>query len=52
MNGANLNLRTSIIYLEQTYSHLTTLMISGEITKGQCWKADKTDKAELQGAYD
>jgi hypothetical protein len=57
MNGVDiyhlsLNLGTSVIYLEQTYSHLTTLMVSDEITKGQGWRANKTDKAELQEAYD
>jgi site-specific recombinase XerD len=48
----SLNLGTSVIYLEQTYSHLTTLMVSDEITKGQGWRANKTDKAERQEAYD
>ena len=30
-----LNMGTSINYIEKTYSHLTTLMMSEEITKGQ-----------------
>jgi integrase len=34
-----LNMGTSINYIEKTYSHLTTLMMSDEITKGQGWKS-------------
>jgi integrase len=33
-----LNMGTSINYIEKTYSHLTTLMMSEEITKGQGWQ--------------
>ena len=34
----------SINYIEKTYSHLTTLMMSDEITKGQGWQPQPTDK--------
>lgn len=40
-----LNMGTSINYIEKTYSHLTTLMMSEEITKGQGWKPPSTDNA-------
>ena len=39
-----LNMGTSITYIEKTYSHLTTLMMSDEITKGQGWKPPSIDK--------
>lgn len=46
MGDLALNMGTSITYIEKTYSHLTTLMRSEEITKGQGWsgkvKMDKT----------
>ena len=35
-----LNMGTSITYIEKTYSHLTTLMMSDEITRGQNWKTE------------
>ena len=38
-----LNMGTSINYIEKTYSHLTTLMMSEEITKGQGWKPNSKD---------
>lgn len=39
-----LNMGTSINYIEKTYSHLTTLMMSEEITKGQGWRPQVNDK--------
>jgi integrase len=48
----SLNLGTSVKYLEQTYSHLTTLMISDELIKGQGWRANKIDKEEPIEAED
>ena len=39
-----LNMGTSINYIEKTYSHLTTLMMSEEITKGQGWKPKQEDE--------
>ena len=48
MHTLALNMGTSITYIEKTYSHLTTLMMSDEITRGQGWKPDtmhiKTDE--------
>ena len=38
MHTLALNMGTSITYIEKTYSHLTTLMMSDEITRGQDWK--------------
>ena len=40
MSDLALNMGTSINYIEQTYSHLTTLMRSDEITKGQGIKSN------------
>jgi len=34
-----LNMGTSVKYIEQTYSHLTTSIMTNEITKGQGWSA-------------
>ena len=44
MHTLALNMGTSINYIEKTYSHLTTLMMSDEITKGQGWQPQPTDK--------
>ena len=44
MHTLALNMGTSINYIEKTYSHLTTLMMSDEITKGQGWQPQTTDK--------
>lgn len=45
MGDLALNMGTSITYIEKTYSYLTTLMRSEEITKGQGWSGKvKTDK--------
>lgn len=38
-----LNMGTSVKYIEQTYSHLTTSIMSNEITKGQSWSGEFLD---------
>ena len=48
----SMNMGTSVKYIQETYSHLTTLMVSDEITKGQGWKSNQTDKAEQEDEED
>ena len=43
MHTLSLNMGTSITYIETTYSHLTTLLMSEEITKGQGWRPKGID---------
>ena len=41
-----LNMGTSVYYLEQTYSHITTIMKSDELTKGQGYYKHKEEQEE------
>lgn len=41
-----LNMGTSVRYIEETYSHLKTSIMSHEITKGQGWSADNAVSEE------
>jgi integrase len=41
-----LNMGTSVYYLEQTYSHITTIMKSDELTKGQGYYKHREEQEE------
>jgi len=45
----SINLGTSVNYIEKTYSHVTTMMKSKELTKGQgAWIAIEKDNYDKE----